>query len=214
MTSNKDLIWYVAYGSNLLRDRFLCYIKGGKTPTCNRMSKGCKDKSLPIKIRPTRIPHRLYFAKEATVWGEGAASFIEANASDQRTYARQYLIRFDQFIDIVLQENNESIENIVIDLKQVINQGQIFIGEGDDFDWYGRILYLGEDEGIPKLTFTAKWDDERMDYNKPSERYIKTIIKGLIETHELSQSEIIDYIKNLPGIKDHMTEDELGDLFS
>jgi hypothetical protein len=30
LTSDTRLVWYAGYGSNLLRRRFDCYIKGGK----------------------------------------------------------------------------------------------------------------------------------------------------------------------------------------
>jgi len=212
MNNKRDYIWYVAYGSNLSEERFLCYIKGGKTATCLRVSKGCTDPSLPIENRPAIIPHQLYFAKEGTVWGKGAASFIEPSPSEAESYVRQYLIRPDQFKDIVIQENDENIENIVIDFEEAIEKGQTLVGEGENFDWYGRVVYLGEDEGIPRFTFTAKWEDELIDYNRPSERYLKTIIRGLKETHKLSEEDIRNYLKKLPGIKGHMTDEELDDL--
>ena len=194
---NKDLVWYVAYGSNILRSRFLCYIKGGRAKGCKKEDSGCRNKAEPIKDKPIIIPYELYFAKEGTIWGEGAASFIKPKKSKtESTYARQYLITLEQFKDIVKQENNVIIENIEINVMDLLKEGELSLGAPNEMEWYGRIVHLGEDEGFPMLTFTAKWS-EVDEYGKPSTNYLNTIKKGLKESHKLSEKEINDYFKQI-----------------
>lgn len=194
---NKELVWYVAYGSNVLRSRFLCYIKGGKAKNCKKEDVGCRNKAEPIKDKPVIIPYELYFAKEGSIWGEGAASFIKPKISKtESTYARQYLITLEQFKDIVKQENDVIIENIEINVMDLLKEGETHLGAPHEMEWYGRILHLGEDEGFPMLTFTAKWS-EVDEYGKPSDKYLNTIKKGLKESHGLSDDQIDDYFKRI-----------------
>ena len=43
-----DLVWYVAYGSNLSQDRFACYVQGGRADRRARRSyPGCRDRTPP-----------------------------------------------------------------------------------------------------------------------------------------------------------------------
>ncbi len=43
----KDYVWYACYGSNLLYERFKCYILGGTFNGNGRYHDGCQDKTLP-----------------------------------------------------------------------------------------------------------------------------------------------------------------------
>ena len=71
----------------------------------------------------------------------------------------------NQFLDIVLQENNvnkEYIENIELlykYLSEIPKKREFLLGKDDQLTWYGRLLFLGIDEGYPSFTFTAKWDE-------------------------------------------------------
>ena len=54
-----ETVWYVGYGSNLLRERFICYITGGQFRLGGSHTNGCKDKTLPIFIKgPISISSR------------------------------------------------------------------------------------------------------------------------------------------------------------
>ena len=44
------LVWYACYGSNLLKERFLCYIRGGRPIGAQRTFYGCKNKKEPKKM--------------------------------------------------------------------------------------------------------------------------------------------------------------------
>ena len=41
-------VWYVAYGSNLSRERFCRYIRGGRPEGSERDLPGCRDTSDPM----------------------------------------------------------------------------------------------------------------------------------------------------------------------
>ncbi|MGX1752144.1 hypothetical protein [Sphingobacterium sp. NPDC055346] len=64
MMDKNDKVWYACYGSNLLKDRFYCYIQGGQPAGANTIYEGCTDKSLPIDEENIIINAELYFAKE------------------------------------------------------------------------------------------------------------------------------------------------------
>ena len=49
-----DKVIYAAYGSNLLKERFLVYIKGGEFEGKNY--KGCKDKTDPVNLGWMYVP--------------------------------------------------------------------------------------------------------------------------------------------------------------
>lgn len=93
MIANSDSIWYASYGSNLQKERFLCYIRGGKPKGREDTYKGCKDKTLPALDEKLYINRRLYFAKKSRGWKLGGVGFISNSIDDSaRTLARMYLI--------------------------------------------------------------------------------------------------------------------------
>jgi hypothetical protein len=107
------LVWYASYGSNLKRERFMCYIKGGRPRGGAKQYLGCRDKRDPIESRPIPLNFELYFAGQSNTWrrGEkdsgvpGGIAFIRQNPERGPTLGRMYLITDGQFNDVVLQEN-------------------------------------------------------------------------------------------------------------
>src|SRR4030095_163368 len=123
MTQLAKHIWYASYGSNLLEERFLCYIKGGQPVGSKKHYEGCRDKSLPIDKEEFYIPSELYFAKESDSWDNGGVAFIKTNFEPQQsTLGRMYLITPQQFIDVVKQETNSS-GSLHIDFEKAIVEG-------------------------------------------------------------------------------------------
>ncbi|WP_099355007.1 hypothetical protein [Fredinandcohnia onubensis] len=203
----KQYVWYASYGSNINRDRFLCYIKGGRPKGSTETEVGCKDTSSPIDEGIFTIPYPLYFAKEARRWDSKGVAFIDGSPNeDTATYSKKYLITSEQFIDVLKQENSGL--QFDIDLQKVKESGSMIFRKKA---WYGRILYLGDDGGYPIFTFTAPWDIETVAFNKPSYEYLDTIISGLKEYY--SKEEIIQYLENKPGIKGNYSTEELGRFF-
>jgi len=157
---------YAVYGSNLLKKRFLVYIKGGKFEDIQY--KGCKDKTEPVDRGWILIPHRLYFAKKSKRWQGKGVAFITINKESNKdfyTVARLWEITEEQFKCIWKQE-------------------------GDKF--YTEPLFLCEKEGLKIYSLTGNWEDEK---NLPSEKYLKIIKQGLKETTGWSDKQVDEYIK-------------------
>jgi len=174
-------VWYVGYGSNLLRERFLCYILGGKFEFGGNVGTGCTDKTLPKEDCPLIIQHDLFFAKSSSSWGNGGIAFISPKKDESKhTYGRMWKVSMDQFSEIWDQEGRRL---------------------------YDTRIELGHDtNGIPIWTITRK---NELKFSKPSDNYIKTIIAGLKETSQLSNEIILKYLMKTPGIKDNFEEKDL-----
>ncbi|MEM1574166.1 MAG: hypothetical protein QXI49_06735 [Candidatus Methanomethylicaceae archaeon] len=133
---DQNYIWYAGYGSNLSRQRFLCYILGGKPKYGNKKHSGCKNRTLPTENKPIKIPYILYFAlpsgEKTSNWGKGGVAFIAPEKIEDEklwTLGRMWKITKDQYYEIKEQEGTS---------------------------WYNYELYLGEDGNIPIYTITNK----------------------------------------------------------
>jgi len=209
MSQDQEYIWYASYGSNLLEERFLCYIKGGQPIGSNKKYSGCRDQSLPIDNEEIYINSELYFAKKSPTWNNGGVCFIKTNFdAGITTLGRMYLITKDQFVDVVKQET-ENVNDLTINFEKVILEGSLIIKEKS---WYGNLIYLGESNNHPIFTFTNK--ENLKDSNKPNENYLKTIIKGLKETYNLNLNELFEYLSAKDGIKDNFTSEELTTIIN
>lgn len=124
--SNEKHVWYVAYGSNLSRERFMIYIKGGHFRTNDYPP--CADITPPIKEYRCYVPHERYYAKESKNWGHQGVAFLDVVKGSGHTLCRAYLITEEQF-------------------KHIQN------AEGP---WYSYPLRLGSIEGNEAITFTGE----------------------------------------------------------
>ena len=159
-------IIYAAYGSNLLKERFLVYIKGGDYKGKNYS--GCEDKTEPIDRGWMFTPYRLYFAKKSPRWENKGVAFISCEEEPNKNYhtiVRLWEIRKEQFDDIWQQEGKE---------------------------WYHKKLDLGIKDGMEIYTITGCWTHE---INLPSETYLRVIKSGLKETTNWEDERIEDYLK-------------------
>jgi hypothetical protein len=191
----KNLIWYVGYGSNLDRSRFLCYIIGGQPDGNSKSYVGCRDRTLPTDEKSIIINHEIYFAKNSTAWNGGGVAFININESEQaQTFSRMYLIRRQQFEDIAKQETN-SEALITINFEETILLGQSVFKRPS---WYGRVLYLGNDKEYPIFTLTN--EDNQTVFTRPDERYISTLMNGIQQSFNLSKQDLVNYFTTKRGI--------------
>lgn len=198
-------IWYACYGSNIREERFMCYINGGTPPGAVKNFKGCSDKTKPKDSRKISIPHEMYFAKESVTWNGGGICFLKPEADENvETLGRTYLINSHQFKDLVRQELKFEGE-IIIDFEKLMEDGYYNCMTNGR---YGLLLYLGEIEGRPVVSFTSEkfMEDE---INQPNQAYLSTIIKGLKEIYHLSDEAIIEYFSDKFGVKDWKIEKEL-----
>jgi hypothetical protein len=179
---NKDYVWYACYGSNLLKERFMLYIKGGKLNIfgIELQNKGCRDKAEPKEEKQIKINHELYFAKNSSRWDNGGIAFLKINSSNDFSYGRAYLITEEQLNEIIAQE------------------GGIY---------YNKIR-IGEMLGFPVYTFTSSVDYKPP--TKPSSSYLKVIIMGLKQTYpEMTNEKIINYLINKEGINGNYNREEI-----
>jgi len=204
MTQRQDYIWYASYGSNILEERFLYYIKGGQPAGATKKYSGCSDKSLPIEKEEIYICSELYFAKKSKTWNNGGVCFIKTNFDPQiQTLGRMYLITKQQFIDVIRQETATEKE-ISIDFEGAVSEGSMIFNYGS---WYGNLIYLGTQKNFPIFTFTNQINI--IEPNKPSQNYLKTIIKGIQEAYNLSTIEIVDYFISKSGITNNFSREQL-----
>lgn len=105
---NTDLVWYVAYGSNLSNERFLCYIRGGTPEGSDKAFEGCRDTTLPRDVKPEILDRELYFAENSKGWQGMGVSFIRNESSNtSKTYVIKYLITREQLEDLAKQVQGE-----------------------------------------------------------------------------------------------------------
>lgn len=209
MTKDKKLVWYASYGSNCCRERFHCYIKGGRYKGNTTDHEGCRDQALPLDEKNIIIPHKLYFAKRSKSWGSGGVGFIQLDKDEkERTFGKMYLVTQEQFSDIVKQETKGN-KNIEIDFDAAKKNSPTEVLNNS---WYGNVMFLGTEQGYPIFTFTNSLN--LSDFNRPSESYLKTIIKGVMANFDLSADEMMLYMLSRPGVTDNYQKQELINIIN
>lgn len=202
-----EYFWYLSYGSNILKERFLCYIQGGQPEGSEKNYEGCTDKSLPIKENFVDLNYELYFALSSKSWQNGGVAFITSTqVEDNPTKAVMYLITKQQFIDVLKQEIGKD-EIPEIDFKVITPESPSVFIKGVK---YGKILSFGEYENYPVFTFTHK-EDLKI-FTKPSSQYLKAIIKGMADSFKLSREDVFKYLKTKKGIEGNYTDAELRQM--
>lgn len=166
----KEYVWYVSYGSNMLRERFMCYIKGGSFEN-SRYRMPCHDTSLPVAVKTVTIPYEMYFGNFSASWGDGGVSFLDTSKKGN-ALGVAYLITKEQFKHVAAEENGGR-------------------APGGGF-WYEDIIDLGTMDGFEVKTITNR---DIRPYNIPSQEYVDTLIRGIKENwpHMLFK-EIEDYL--------------------
>lgn len=205
--TDKNLVWYVGFGSNIFKNRFLCYITGGQPIGSQKNYEGCRDTELSNNDKPTTINNELYFAKNSTSWQNGGVGFvnIETNSATT-TFARMYLVTKQQLEDIAKQETG-SQDYLTINFEEAISTGNTIFKTSS---WYGNLLHLGDDTGHPIFTLTNQ--NNLIETTKPSAEYLQIIVKGLQQTHKLTKQEIVNYFIDKRGIRGNYTAAELQNL--
>lgn len=199
-------IWYASYGSNILEERFLCYIRGGRPEGSQKVYAGCRDQTLPADKEEIYINSQLYFAKNSKSWKGGGVCFISNDFSPNiQTLGRMYLITAQQFVEVFEQETDS--KSMKIDFNEVRRHGSLIV---KDPSWYGNFIYLGDQYQSPIFTFTNR--QNLTDFTRPDETYLKIIIRGIQETYGLGTQEIIDYFINTPGIVNNYSSPDLKAL--
>jgi len=192
-----ELVWYLSYGSNLNRDRFLKYLLGGKPKGARRSYNGARLKELPRDDGPVVFEGQMYFGGQSSLWGDkvGVAYLRDGN---EPVLARKYLLTREQFVDIVAQENRLEAGQLALDLERVTESMDC-----PSLGAYKRIIRLQEDSGYPTFTFTCA---DPKSLNAPSLCYLVTIASGIAESHQLGMDVIAEYLSNRPGCESSTEE--------
>ncbi|WP_370892551.1 histone deacetylase [Janibacter sp. GXQ6167] len=187
-----DEVWYAAYGSNLLRSRFLTYLRGGRPEGALREMSGARDPSDPRDDRPITLPGGLFFGWESLTWGGGIAFYDPDRPGP--TLARAYRITSEQLSDLAAQEMHRAPGSLV-DLAPVIRRGRDELGPGR----YETLHLVGELDGLAVITISAsRWAD--IAPNPPGALYREMIARGLAESHGLAAAESSAYLdRHLSG---------------
>lgn len=178
MGEGTSRVWYVSYGSNLLRERFCCYILGGTPPGSAFHQPGCVDCTLPERDELAEIPGRVSFRGSSRGWHGGGVCFLDHRA-DGHSIGRKHLVTLDQFINVTEQENahKPGSTGLLLDFDELREAGEVHLPWQS---WYSRLVWLGESEGLPMLTFINA-ADRVMPENSPSEAYLLTLVRGMRE---------------------------------
>jgi hypothetical protein len=144
-------IWYVAYGSNLSRERFRTYLRGGQPDGSRRNYPGCRDTSDELDSFGLLITGGVYFAGRSSGWGAGMA-FYDPEAPGE-VAARAYLITAEQFVDVLAQETLRS-PGMALDLAPAFRGDRYSNGVGG----YPILVRVGCRRGVPLVTFPGGTD--------------------------------------------------------
>ena len=170
-------VWYVAYGSNLCRERMGRYL----------------DRP-PHADRPVRIAHDLYFAGESRVWTGGIAFLDHPRRWRAGTLGRAWLLDGEQFDALLAAESGRA--HAAVEAGGLRRGRRRSVGPGK----YDTLLGLGRRRGVPVLTFTGPAPRTAVATNRPAEAYLATIADGLAEAHGLSRPQAATYLARRPGI--------------
>ena len=164
----KEYVWYVSYGSNMLFESFMRYIKGGSYGG-SAWREPCSDTTPPAAIRTVEIPFDMYFGNLSS-WG-GGVSFLDTTKRG-KALGVAYLITREQFEHVSCEEN-----------------GGRSPGGGE---WYEDVIELEPMDGFEVRTIT---NNDLRDYNEPSQRYVDTLFRGIRQNWpEMSDEDIWNYL--------------------
>ncbi|MBR0574981.1 gamma-glutamylcyclotransferase [Proteiniclasticum sp. BAD-10] len=168
----ENLVWYAAYGSNLLEERFLCYLQGTAFRGQGRAPESCSDPSIPRAKMLCRIPHDVYFAQTSSSWEGRGVAFLDGTKPG-KAYGVAYLITREQFDHLWREENGGRIPS-------------------PGSSWYSHQVSLGTLHGIPWMTVT---NGRVLAKNPSGYRYLSILQEGLQENYpHRSQQDLRDYL--------------------
>jgi hypothetical protein len=184
-----ESVWYVAYGSNLRFERLMAYLEGALSGPYG-VHAGSRDASPPGAVRTVRFDRDVYFAGVSKRWG-GPVAFLSLSPGPRRCYGRAYLLRWDQVVDIVSQENGESVA-LPIDALPLPMAHVELPTRGK----YNALLRLEDLDGTPAVALTTSLPLRR---GIPTPEYAAVIEQGLEEMDGVPTTDIRRYVSRLLG---------------
>lgn len=201
------LVWYAAYGSNLLRARFLTYLRGGPVPGSDRLQRGARDPSDPVDDRAYKLSLPLIFGASSSGWGGGGVCFAGPHHDpDDGALGRAWLITVEQLADVWRQENDaRATDGPEIDLASLVDGEEPDFGRG----WYRRLVHLGQLDEHPVVTFTCA---EPPPPNPAHSSYLEVVGRGLIESWGLAPEAAAAYLATRSGNRGPVDGERLARL--
>ncbi len=199
MDPDADLVWYVAYGSNLASDRLRCYLAGGRPHGGLRTYAGARDPRDPHEIRPVELTGGIVFAGQSTTWTGGMA-FYAPDALGQ-VAARAYLLTVEQANDLVAQEIRRPPGGDLRLLADRPNSRRPLGGRA-----YDTALRLEDIDGHPAVTITSTRSQEP---TSPSAAYLLWICRGLREAFDWPPGRVAQYLGQFPGVRETWAVEDL-----
>jgi gamma-glutamylcyclotransferase (GGCT)/AIG2-like uncharacterized protein YtfP len=183
----KAYAWYVAYGSNLCRERFLLYLAGGPHPVTGEEHRGAREATPPRADLAVSIPHRLVFSRTGRAWEGGGVAFVDPAVGSGVAHGRAWLITREQLADVLAQEAGCDAPVLGDDVLRAPAPVDVAPGR-----WYGCVVPLGDRDGWPMATFTAA-DAAAHPLRAPGPAYRDVVARGLREI-DVGADEIDDYL--------------------
>lgn len=167
----EKMVWYVAYGSNLLQERLRYYIQGGHCPENGRDYEPCDNTDMPAESRQVSIPYGMFYSNYSMgAWENSAVCFLDLTKPGN-SYGRAYLV------------TEEQLEHI-------------HKREGRGANWYPEKIRLDDIDGYPAYTFGGYRPKTHEPFYRVSAEYGMVLYRGLHEVYpKLSEKEIIDYLR-------------------
>lgn len=97
----KEYVWYVAYGSNINKERFMRYI-------CD-----CSDQSEPVDEMQYHIPYNMYFAGESVRWEGKGVAFLDVTKPGN-AFGKAYKVTKEQFEEIQIAEGSKYTNRVYL----------------------------------------------------------------------------------------------------
>ncbi len=205
------MIWYAAYGSNLLGERFLAYLRGGSVTGSNKVEYGARDASDPTTAVPYMLPRQLAFGYRSSRWRGGGVCFVDSSATSERdAFGRAWMITVEQLEDVWAQENGQYVKggagerpDWTLDLDELRANGNVR-RKGN----YGRVEVLGHLEGHLVATITC---DSPPALNSADLSYLRVVGAGLVETWGMDRFDAAQYLASCPGNQGVIDVEELAE---
>lgn len=198
-TDSAGRVWYAAYGSNLSRERLLCYLQGGCPPGARRSHAGCADRRAPADDVPATLSLSLSFAGESPVWGGGTAVASPTARPGDRALVRLYLVTVEQLAGIAAQENHVALTPLPVP-GAAAPRWYVLNGTPGPPGRYAGVLRCGTRDGIPIVTFTAATPPPAGTLAPPGRAYLAMLAGGLRQAHRLPVPAIAAYLATIPGV--------------
>ena len=173
-------VWYLAYGSNVNRSRFLHYLAGGRTES------GARDATPPARDIWLRAPLRLTFAKESRKWDGGGVAFVDPDPGGA-AIVRAWDITGEQFEDVFAQENRLPV-GTALDWPALAT-GPVSHGTG----WYQRLFPVTVSLPGAQPAFTFSWA-EPSSFRPPDDAYAGAIRTGLLQNPAMTTADVDAYL--------------------